>query len=232
MQNTYLAGASTCCHPWCLATWQSFGPWLSFIRAATRAVYRYGCPIMAEDGWSQTDNPCRVVIFLQQNSLGPGRTWPCTVRHGYSYETLIHLQYYITVFYRFYTCSGWHIYTTFEVSKYVDSETSTTYIYLKRKESLPKAQMMLFKSSRLSSSPSAEVLQELKIECNWVFSQLKSIVKEKLPMAQTMPFTHLLLSSHRCLLSSLSMWSLSASVLPHQVVVVDMQEPNIEHLVS
>ena len=123
-------------------------------RSATCAMYGYGHPITAEDGWSQTDNPCCIVNFLQQNGSGPGRTRSCTVQFGYSYETLIHVQYYITVFYCYYTCSGWHmwirhIYTTFEVSKYVDSETSTTYIYLKRKESLPKARMMLFKSSGL-----------------------------------------------------------------------------------
>ena len=55
-----------------------------------------------------------------------------------------------------------HIYTTFEVSKYVDSETSTTYIYLKRKESLPKAQTMLFKSSRLLNVTEYLVSKDLR----------------------------------------------------------------------
>ena len=38
MYNIYLVGPNACHHPWCLVTWQSFGPQLSFIAGVLPAA--------------------------------------------------------------------------------------------------------------------------------------------------------------------------------------------------
>ena len=38
MYNIYLADPSACRHPWCLVTWRSFGPRLSFIAGVLAAA--------------------------------------------------------------------------------------------------------------------------------------------------------------------------------------------------
>ena len=73
-----------------------------FGRAATRAVYGYGRPI---NGWGRLDpapQPCRVVKIVLQNGSGPGRTRPCTARHGQKIANICSSTIWVIVFYPFY----------------------------------------------------------------------------------------------------------------------------------